>query len=67
MTFILLQIVRLITRGLREKAEDLEIGDVAIHDEEAYPEERFAERVGAFEMAGLTVGDPSPPSGMDAP
>ena len=30
----------------------LEIGDLAIHDEEAFPEETFAERIGAMAMAG---------------
>jgi len=34
--------------GLREKDEVLEIGDVAIHDEEVYPQETFAERVSAM-------------------
>jgi Amt family ammonium transporter len=45
-SFILLWIVKLVI-GLREPDENLEIGDLAIHDEEAYPEETFAERVGA--------------------
>jgi Amt family ammonium transporter len=48
MSFILLNIVKFICRGLREKDEVLEIGDVAIHDEEAYPQETFAERVSAL-------------------
>ena len=34
----------------------LEIGDLAIHDEEAFPEETFAERIGAMAMAGDTAG-----------
>lgn len=45
-SFILLWIVKLVV-GLREPDENLEIGDLAVHDEEAYPEETFAERVGA--------------------
>ena len=45
-SFILLWIVKLIV-GLREPDEKLEIGDLAIHDEEVYPRETFAERVGA--------------------
>ena len=60
-SFVVLQVVRVITRGLREPDEVLEVGDLAIHDEEAYPEDRFAERVGAFAMAGIAVGEPSPP------
>ena len=30
----------------------LEIGDVAIHDEEVYPQETFAERVSAMSSTG---------------
>ena len=45
-SFILLWIVKLVI-GLREPDENLEIGDLAVHDEEVYPEETFAERVGA--------------------
>jgi Amt family ammonium transporter len=45
-SFILLWIVKLLI-GLREPDENLEIGDLAVHDEEAYPEETFAERVGS--------------------
>ena len=39
-------------RGARYKDEILEVGDLAIHGEEAFPEETFAERVGAMSMAG---------------
>ncbi len=64
-SFIVLKVTGVITRGLREPDEVLEIGDLAIHDEEAYPEDKFAERIGgagsAFAMAGIAVGDPSPP------
>ncbi|HLX87052.1 MAG TPA: ammonium transporter [Acidimicrobiales bacterium] len=62
-TFIILQVIKVVLRGLRYKDEVLEIGDLAIHDEEAFPEERFAERVGggapgAFELAGLGANAP---------
>jgi Amt family ammonium transporter len=50
-TAILLYIVKFVCRGLREKDEMLEIGDVAFHDEEAYPQETFAERVSAMSGA----------------
>ena len=50
-TAILLYIVKFICRGLREKDEVLEIGDLAFHDEEAYPQETFAERVSALSGA----------------
>ena len=61
MTFVLLQIVKLVCRGLREKDEDLTIGDLAIHGEVAYPEdatpeEELAELVGAYSMAGVSGG-----------
>ena len=45
---ILFYIVKFVCRGLREKDEVLEVGDLAIHDEEAYPRETFAERVTAL-------------------
>ncbi|MDA8355944.1 MAG: ammonium transporter [Actinomycetota bacterium] len=48
MTVILATITKLVCRGLREKDAVLEIGDVAIHDEEVYPQETFAERVSAM-------------------
>jgi Amt family ammonium transporter len=51
-SFILINIVKLII-GVREPDEKLEIGDLAVHGEEVYPEETFAERVGSgsFEPA----------------
>jgi Amt family ammonium transporter len=51
-TFILMKVIGWVLRGARYKDEILEIGDLAIHDEEAFPEETLAERVGAFAMAG---------------
>jgi ammonium transporter, Amt family len=69
-TFILMKLIGLVLRGLRYSDDVLEVGDLAIHDEEAFPEEEFAQRVGAFDMAGVTggggstfiTGDPSPPT-----
>ena len=55
MTTILAYVTKFLVRGLREKEEVLEIGDVAIHDEEAYPQETFAERVSA--MSAAASGD----------
>ena len=55
-SYILLKIVKFVCRGLREKDEVLEIGDLAIHDEEAYPRETFADRVGV--MSGASSGSP---------
>ena len=51
-TFILMKLIGLVLRGARYKDEILEVGDLAIHGEEAFPEETFAERVGAMSMAG---------------
>lgn len=48
MSAILLYITKFVCRGLREKDEVLEVGDLAIHDEEAYPRETFAERVSSL-------------------
>ena len=47
-TFILMKIIGLVLGGARYKDEILEVGDLAIHGEEAFPEETFAERVGAW-------------------
>jgi ammonia channel protein AmtB len=45
-TFILMHLIKLVLRGVRYKDEILEVGDLAIHGEEAFPEEAFASRVG---------------------
>ena len=64
-TFILLKIIGLITRGLRIPDDQLEIGDAAVHDEEAYPSDEGYTRVGelapagAFAQAGLTGAKPA--------
>ena len=41
-TFILMKVIGWILRGARYKDEILEVGDLAIHDEEAFPEETLA-------------------------
>jgi Amt family ammonium transporter len=70
-TFILMKIIGLILPGgARYKDEILEIGDVAIHDEEAYPDEAISVRTGgggAFAMAGIDVGSLSPPMKEPSP
>jgi Amt family ammonium transporter len=48
MTAIIFFLVKFVLRGLREKDEVLEVGDLAIHDEEAFPVETFAERVNSL-------------------
>ena len=64
-TFILMKLIGLALRGARYKDEILEVGDVAIHDEEAYPVETLAERVGALSMAGAGEETMSPRSPDD--
>jgi ammonium transporter, Amt family len=72
-TFILMKVIGWVLRGARYKDEILEIGDLAIHGEEAFPEETLAMRSdGAFAMAGLDTGggtqapdpDEPPPGGV---
>jgi len=62
-TFILMKLIGLVLRGLRYKDDVLEIGDLAIHDEEAFPGDNIAVRSGggapgAFELAGIGSSDP---------
>jgi Amt family ammonium transporter len=71
-TFILMKVIGLILHGARYKDEILEIGDLAIHDEEAFPDEPLAHRVGgggpgagAFALAG--IGATPPPVESPAP
>jgi len=71
-TFVLMKLIGLVLRGARYKEDVLEVGDVAIHDEEALPEAPLAVRTGgggpgAFELAGLHVGSPSPPTAPSPP
>jgi Amt family ammonium transporter len=67
-TFILMKIIGWVLRGARYKDDVLEVGDLAIHDEEAFPAESLAERVGGFAMAGVTEsGAASGTSAADGP
>jgi Amt family ammonium transporter len=67
-TFILMKLIGLVLRGARYSDEILEIGDLAIHDEEAFPDEPLAHRVGgggpgagAFALAGIAPRPATPP------
>ncbi|MGP0030996.1 MAG: ammonium transporter [Acidimicrobiales bacterium] len=73
-TFILMKLIGWVLRGARYSDDILEVGDLAIHGEEAFPEDAFAMRTGgAFALAGvgreggesppIASGDPSPPPG----
>jgi Amt family ammonium transporter len=55
-TFILMKLIGLVLRGARYSDEILEVGDLAIHGEEAFPEETLAQRIAVSSMAG----DPAP-------
>lgn len=66
MSTILLYIVKFVCRGLREKTEMLEVGDVAFHDEEAFPEETLSQRTGGFAMAGLAESSAGRGGGVGA-
>jgi len=72
-TFILMKLIGLVLRGLRYSDEVLEIGDRAIHDEEAFPEDRLGVLTGGFAMAstgstGSTgEGSVSPPEPLPPP
>jgi Amt family ammonium transporter len=58
-TFVLLKLIGLVIK-LRISDEDLEIGDVAVHGEEAYPSEELAlAGVGAARAAELAAGSNS--------
>ena len=65
-TFILMWLIKLVLRGAKYKDEVLEVGDLGIHGEEAFPDEEFATRTGgAFALAGVGEGherNPEPTS-----
>ena len=47
-TAVIFYFVKFVLGGLREDDNTLEVGDLAIHDEEAFPTETFAERVSSL-------------------
>ena len=55
-TFILMKLIGLVLGGARYADEILEVGDLAIHGEEAFPEETLVQRIGVATMPG----DPAP-------
>jgi hypothetical protein len=52
-TFVLMKVIGWVLRGARYSDEILEVGDLAIHDEEAFPVESIAIRAGGFEYEEL--------------
>jgi Amt family ammonium transporter len=67
-TFILMKLIGLVLGGLRYKDEILEVGDLAIHGEEAFPEETFATRSdGAFALAVVGEHAAPPPIASETP
>jgi ammonium transporter, Amt family len=62
-TFILLKVIGVITGGLRIPDDELQTGDVDVHEEEAYPPDEGFTRVS--ELAGVGAGlPPSAPSSI---
>ena len=59
-TFILMKLIGLVLRGVRYSDDILEVGDLAIHDEEAFPQP-----IGAFALAGIGAGDISSDSSAE--
>ncbi len=61
-TFILMKLIGLLLHGAAYKDEVLDVGDMAIHGEEAYPDE-LAARVGGGGSGTLEMGSmmPTPP------
>ena len=56
-TFMLMKLIGLVLRGAGTRTTSSRVGDLAIHGEEAFPEEEFAARSdGAFAMAGIERG-----------
>ena len=66
-TFILMKLIGWVLRGARYSDEVLEVGDLAIHGEEAFPAETLAERVGALSMAGESSNDKRAPEPEEEP
>ena len=66
-TFILMKIIGLVLGGLRYRDAILEVGDLAIHDEEAFPPDSIAIRSGAYEMADYGASIAAPPESSSAP
>ncbi|MBV9660046.1 MAG: ammonium transporter, partial [Acidimicrobiales bacterium] len=71
-TAIILFILKVVFRGLRMPDDQLELGDLAVHDEEAYPPDEGYTRVG--ELAGVGAGGSGfeqaglkPPGGAASP
>jgi Amt family ammonium transporter len=67
-TFIILKIISIFT-PLRMSDEDLEVGDVSVHEEEAYPPDEGYSRVEPGAFAGVGAGPPGstsevPPAGV---
>ena len=60
-TFIILKVISLFT-SLRMSDEDLEVGDLAVHGEEAYPADDIGVRIGAGSDRSARSGPPLGPT-----
>jgi Amt family ammonium transporter len=61
-TFIILYVLKLLFRGLRMSDEECEIGDLAIHDEEAYPADEGYVRTDLVGVGGGSSSSSAPTS-----
>jgi Amt family ammonium transporter len=68
-TFILMKLISLVLRGARYSDEILKVGDMAIHDEEAFPEGISPEEAELMEQALVLagIGEDTPPDPGLAP
>lgn len=68
-TALIMKLIGVVLRGARYKDNVLEVGDLAIHDEEAFPEETLAQRTGGFGVEGYERDSlvPTPAAGVGPP
>jgi Amt family ammonium transporter len=68
-TYILMKLITLVLRGARYSDEVLKVGDMAIHDEEAFPEGISPEEAELMEQALVLagIGEDTPPDPGLAP
>jgi Amt family ammonium transporter len=59
MTFIILKVISIFT-PLRMSDDELEVGDLAVHDEEAYPPDEGYSRVEPGALVGASAATPAP-------
>ena len=66
-TYVLMRVISLVLRGARYDEAVLEVGDLAIHDEEAFPEETLGVRAGSLVAANRPAVTARPPGSSSEP